>query len=364
MKESSTRYREVAEELEADIRGGKYATGRFPSLTQLMRKFGVSRPTAVRSVDLLKKKGVLVSRPGSGVFVRNVGRNIGLILPGIGYSEFFPPIISALSQLCQKDGFGLLFSEVFSQSASKRLEQARTLAQDLVDKRASGVIFQPLEYSPEAADANREIATILDQAKIPTVLLDYDICPLPQRSVFDVVGINNMDAGRRLAEHVIAQGARRICFFVNPHYSSTMQRRMDGVRLAAWNAQIAFDVLVADSHDIRAVSRCMRGRRRPDAFICGNDTMAAHLQAMLAKLSIQVARDVLLAGFDDVQLASLLVPPLTTIHQPCRDYAAAAYRTLMERMEAKVQSLPREIFVDAPLVVRESTQGIQKGKRR
>ena len=63
----------------------------------------------------------------------------------------------------------------------------------------------------------------------------------------------------------------------------------------------------------------------------------------------------MLAGFDDVHYATTMVPPLTTVHQPCADIATVAYRTLRERMGNA--NLPtRRILLPAPLVVRESTQ--------
>ena len=63
---------------------------------------------------------------------------------------------------------------------------------------------------------------------------------------------------------------------------------------------------------------------------------------------------VMLAGFDDVRCASLMTPPLTTIHQPCNDLALLAYKSLRERI--KNPDLPsRKILLPAPLVVREST---------
>ena len=62
----------------------------------------------------------------------------------------------------------------------------------------------------------------------------------------------------------------------------------------------------------------------------------------------------MLAGFDDVQFASVMTPQLTTIHQPCDGIAAMAFRALQERM-ADPSLPPREIYLAAPLVVRQST---------
>ena len=96
-------YGAVADALLKDVRSGKYAPGAaFPSLTAIMRRFGVTRMTAARAVDELRRRGVVLTVPGSGSRVRN--RSIGLVLPGLAYSEVFQPILATLSALCRRSG--------------------------------------------------------------------------------------------------------------------------------------------------------------------------------------------------------------------------------------------------------------------
>lgn len=119
----------MADELCADIRAGKYSASRlFPSLTRIMNRFGVTRVTAMRIVDELKRRGVIVAVPRSRIVVKNVNRTIGLIVPGIAYSEFFPPIVSEISRLAQKEGYTLLFGDVSSRSADQRARCAEESA--------------------------------------------------------------------------------------------------------------------------------------------------------------------------------------------------------------------------------------------
>ncbi|MBQ1345241.1 MAG: GntR family transcriptional regulator [Kiritimatiellae bacterium] len=73
----------MAAKLSAEIRAGKYAVRRsFPSLTKIMRRFGVTRVTAMRSVDELKRLGVVAAVPKSGIVVkRAASQKIGLVVP-------------------------------------------------------------------------------------------------------------------------------------------------------------------------------------------------------------------------------------------------------------------------------------------
>ena len=95
------------------------------------------------------------------------------------------------------------------------------------------------------------------------------------------------------------------------------------------------------------------------------DATAALFKQTAESLSLRVPDDLLLAGFDDVSIASLLSPPLTTIRQPCREIGEAAFMALVGRMNDPSLTV-REIYLDAPLVVRRSTEraGIVRREKR
>ena len=98
----------------------------------------------------------------------------------------------------------------------------------------------------------------------------------------------------------------------------------------------------------------MARRPRPDAFVCENDVLAARLLKTLAALGHRVPQDVRLAGFDDVQIARLSSPALTTIRQPCDLIARTAFDRLLSRI-ARPQQEPLHLVPAAELIVREST---------
>ena len=99
----------------------------------------------------------------------------------------------------------------------------------------------------------------------------------------------------------------------------------------------------------------MRGKSRPDAFVCRNDPLAAQLLQTLGTLGFKVPDKVRVAGFDDAKIARLLNPPLTTIRQPVRLIAETAVESLFQRIRTP-DLAPREIQLSAPLVVRASTR--------
>ena len=127
-------------------------------------------------------------------------------------------------------------------------------------------------------------------------------------------------------------GAKSVHFMMQPNCAWSVHARKDGVATALANAGCSrFRTLVAKADDLGALKRHLR-RGRPDAFVCANDTTAAKFKQTLMRAGLRVPADIGLAGFDDIQLAALMTPPLTTIHQPCNEIGAVAYETLIGRI--------------------------------
>ena len=357
----------VFETLRGEIRSGKFVSSeRFPSETALTRRFKCSRQTVVHALMSLENLGLLRRERGSGTYLtkraRRFGSSIGLIIPGIGCGEIFPPIFQEISRLAQKEGIALLFGGDSSCSAAVRAERTMELARQFIEKGVTGVIFQPMEFFEESERYNQDIVSIFQAAGIPVVLIDCDVVASPGRSMCDVVGINNFDVGRILARHMVEQGARNVKVLRKPLCATTVMDRVLGVQTVLGAARIEDFTVTAEPSDEPAIARALRGRNGADAFICGNDAVASHLLVTLRKLGKRVPEDILVAGVDDVEYATLVTPPLTTIHQPCEAIAATAFDRLLARIDSP-DLPPRECLLPAPLVVRASTQSSPKKRR-
>ena len=349
-------YQKVAAALRDEIRAGAYAGKEtFPSLTKIMRRFGVSRPSAVRSVAELKRMGLVAAKKGAGTFVQTRNRTIGIAIPGTADSEFFSAIMDGIVYNCNRCGIDLVAGDMFPVDHRQRASQAERLARHFASIRVGGVIMQPVGFAENADSINGVIADILGKAGIPVVLIDYDILPPPARSSYDLVSIDNFTAGRRIASHLLEAGAKRICCLLRRLSAESVRTRYAGVEAEVIRATGGrrVNVIVSEPDDARTISAGLK-KYRPDAIVCSNDIAANMLAKTLAKLGLRIPDDVMLTGFDDVELARGMNPPLTTIRQPCFEIASMAFRTLLERM-AKPNIPPREILLDTKLVVRAST---------
>lgn len=365
MNAQTVKFKSLFESLKSKILCGAYDFERpLPSVRALMNRTGLSSSTVRHALDELEHAGLVVRTRGRGTFVTKaaMSRKIGLFVPGVSYSEFFPPLVDEVSRLALENGYALCLGNVMAEDKSARMRQARETVSEFVAAGVSGVIYQPVEFCGDPVSLNGELVGILSKAGIAVVLLDRDIVPSPSRSGYDLVGINNFHAGELLARHLLEAGAKRVGYLAGKG-RVPLGDRYEGVRSVLEKARRSVRaLLLPDSGSAKGTLLAM-ARFRADAIVCANDGLAAEVMRLLAEKGTRVPHDIMLAGFDDVRLAALMSPPLTTIRQPIAAIAAAAFACLIGRMEGTA-SAPVEINLPVTLVVRDSTRRRAVSKRK
>lgn len=367
---SSTKHRAISRQLATEIIAGKYRqTGRLPSESQFVKRFGVSRPTVGRALKELQEQGLIDRRQGSGTYIRtkqdrahgnsSVIPQLGMIVPNLRHTEIFESICGELASLARVNDYGLWWGPNASPVSEMKMSvaEAEELCTRFVERGVAGVFFVPFEHQADQQAANQRIIERLRQAAIPVVLIDRDIGAFPNRSPYDLVGVDNFAGGYQLAEHLIKLGAKRLGYIMRPLTASTVDARIAGAR----SAMLAYGieapqpfVYSGDPTDPKFV-RSFALAKQFDAVLCTSDHLAAQLMQSLTRLGIRVPQDLRVVGFDDVRYASLLTIPLTTMEQPCRDIAITAFNTLRERI--KNPTLPPCTRTLTPRIVVRETCG-------
>jgi LacI family transcriptional regulator len=239
-------------------------------------------------------------------------------------------------------------------STDLRPAKEKRLLELLQEQGVRGIIISPTGKDP---------APLLEVSRrgTPVVLIDQprgrlDLCAV---SVDDVLG------GRLAAEHLLALGHRRIAYLSGTVNPDPVARRRRGVRDALRAAGLEpdralFDVEVpvhppslADAA-AGAVGAILSAVPRPTAVICLNDSAALGLLDGLAAAGVRVPADISVMGYDDLQFAARLAPPLTTVSQPKYQLGHAAADLLLD--EARAGHTHRETTFQPSLVVRSSTR--------
>ena len=356
------KHREVYASLRRQIQSGHWKKGeRLPSEAELVRTFGASRITVGRAVRDLQTEGLVDRRVGSGTYVKtreSAGAlSFGLLIPDLGETEIFEPICQGMMASPLAREHALLWGSVNGARASKE-DRAWQLCRQYIDRRVAGVFFAPLELTAEKDGVNHRIARALDEARIPVVLLDRTVLPYPGRGHHDLVGIDNRRAGFVITAHLLRLGCRRLAFVALPNAAATVDAREAGYReaLYAWDVPIDRTFVHRLDPADRTVVRALIESGRPDAIVCANDRTAGHLMQTLLQLEYAIPRDIRLVGIDDVEYASLLPVPLTTLRQPTRQIGDAALSAMLERV-TRTDLPARDILLQCDLIVRASCGG-------
>lgn len=344
--------------LRSEILDGKYDGAiRFPSEPALARRFGVSRSTITRVLAILKQDGLVVSRKGSGSRVRfeklGGSRRIGLLVPGPESNLFYAGIVKGAVEKCRELGYEPLIRRVTAADGKMcQRREAAAIAREFIESHVDGVLLLPFSPLRGDLDVNAIILAALHKEGIAVQLVNRPIDGA-NGGACDLVCIDNVAAGRRIATHLIGRGVRRCVFLESPPVES--------IRLRYVGLTLEFeDIKGSEVHRVsgraestRVVSGWLR-RFRPQAFACGSDGVARRLMNMLSKIGVGVPDDVMVTGFDDVPSEMERDCGLTTIAQPLAEIGSMSILRLVERMRNR--SLPRcTILLDAPLVVRAST---------
>ena len=359
-----SKHNQVFSTLLREIENGRWKDGeRLPSEAQLVERFGHSRITVGRALRDLQAAGVISRRVGSGSFVQRAGStprlSFGLLIADLGETDIFEPICRGMmaSPLAREHAllWGSAVIATTPGDAEQRGERAWQLCRQYIERQVDGVFFAPVEMTPASDDVNHRIVRAFDTAGIPVVLLDRTVTPYPDPGHHDLVGIDNRRAGYLMTEHMLTLGAHRVLFVRQPNSAPTVDAREAGYREAMYARRTPFAWLESarlDPEDVAEVKTMLR-ERAPDGILCANDRTAGRLMHTLRKLGVQVPGDIRIVGIDDVDYASLLPVPLTTLRQPTQQLGEVALSVMLARV-AQRDLPPRDTRLRCEIVVRDS----------
>ncbi|MEM7732594.1 MAG: LacI family DNA-binding transcriptional regulator [Pseudomonadota bacterium] len=243
---------------------------------------------------------------------------IGAIIPTME-NAIFARGIQAVQEELGRAGATLL---VASSAYKPDLENEQIRA--LVARGADGILL--IGHARDLA-----IYDFLDRRNVPVcVSWAYDPSqPKPS------VGFDNRSAMRAMAEEVLKRGHRRIAMISARQSDNDRARdRVQGVRDAMRTAGIDCSEMTVFETDYTieaggaALSTLVASSPGPSAVICGNDVLAVGAVKAAQRLGLRVPEDISITGFDDIELAEVIVPALTTVHVPHREMGVLAARQL------------------------------------
>lgn len=360
MSNSKPRYLQIYEDLLVSIRNQSYAPGDLlPSEKTICERYSASRPTVAKALKMLSDEKLVERRAGFGTTVlapERSGLTAGLLLPELAEIEILQPIATSIVDTGSAYDLQVVHPYELNRPQDRK---AITLSQveQLIKKKVNGVFFAPLEHIPDLQSFNLSMIERLTENGIHVVLLDRDIYPWPRQTPFDLIGIDNTEAGYTMANHLLANGCQQLAFVSQANPAMTVKLRKIGAREAliqnGFSARSLIEIHYEGDHTEAAAKQLIESKA--DGILCANDATAAPILRALIDLGAKIPDQVKVCGFDDVKYASLLSVPLTSYRQPCVDIGRIAVETMVHRIKAP-ESPPHRIALQGNIVTRRSSE--------
>ena len=151
------------------------------------------------------------------------------------------------------------------------------------------------------------------------------------------VGSDNFAGGRLAAEHLLAQGRKRLGFFGNvevPEFAARFAGFQQALAAAGQSEGTLLPMHLTSESSYSAIEEYLVGHSSPDGIVAASDVIAMSALRALAERGRRVPQDVGVVGYDDVLIATHTTPPLTTIRQNVGLGAKIMIDLLFRRMKA------------------------------
>ena len=306
----------------------------------------VATTTRDRIGRLARQMGYVPNHVARSLRARRLNA-LGIVIPHSSAHVFSHPyfmeLLRGVSEVASNRGFTVTLSV---SKAEDSVDEA--YLRILNSGRVDGVIVA------SASIHDPYLASLARSGHHAVLLGRYPLDP-----TLTTVGIDDRKGGRAVTDHLIGHGHRLVGHISGPEGHLSATDRAEGYRDALGEHGLPYRadlVLVGDYSTPSGYEiglQLLRRRRRPTAVFVANDEMAFGVLQAARELGLHVPNDLALAGFDDIQLASVMRPTLTTVRQPIADLGSEAASRLIDLVLGAVSDV-RHVVKTTELVVRES----------
>ena len=309
---------------------------------------GVTAATSQRIHDVATRLSY-VPHAGARSLITRRTHTIGALLPDL-HGEFFSELIRGIDLAARARGLHLLVSS--SHDGAEDAAAALRAMQGRVD----GMLI--LSGHVDAAFLRANLP-----ASVPAVLLNSAV----KSKAYAVLNIDNYGGAYAMVQHLIAQGRRRIALVGGPQDNFDAAERTRGYRaaMARLVPTIPPEILSGDFSEeagYDAARKLLVNKLRPQAIFAANDMMAVGCLRAFREADVRVPEDIAVGGFDDIPLARLTTPALTTVRVRIVDFGTRAMDRLAMMIEDSADATREKHaqLLGAELVIRQSC-GAQQG---
>lgn len=340
-------YKQIMNNLKKQILSGQLPTNsQLPTENELSETYQVSRITSKRALSELEQAGLINRTRGKGSFVKDTAIHDSQQEPNKSYRILFLlPFIHDLS-------LGDFTKGLLPIAQNNQIEVVMGSPEFFLQKTANELMseYVGLIYYAENDDPYLDLLVELSLNKFPVVSLDKKIFELD----FPTVSSDNVAGGKLAAQSLINQGHTQIAYvFGQETHPQTVRDRYIGYLTALNSAKLNFQTSSINSNTtIKDLLNYVK-ETKVTALVCENDLIAIEAMHSLKQEGYLIPEDFSIVGFDNIQTANFVEPPLTTIAQDFEKIGQIAGQTLIEWIENKQR--PKDVKVPVHLIKRKST---------
>jgi DNA-binding LacI/PurR family transcriptional regulator len=309
------------------------------SISTVSRSFHMPelvRPhTRTRVLEIAAELGYTPNRAARGLITGRTG-NVGLIVPDIA-NPFFPALVKAAQARARARDYSVFLADT-EEDPDAELQLIRAMA-----KQVDGVI---------ACSSRMSESKLREVAALTSLVLVNRRSPGVASVSMDMAG-----GMQQAVEHLHALGHRRCVYLAGPRHSWSNRQRQKALTAATERLGMASTVLgpfdPGYEAGVRAADQALA--ETPTAIVAYNDLIALGVLARLSDRGVSVPGQVSVVGFDDIQMAVIATPPLTTVAAPTATVGRAAVDLLLGPGAGHVRDGRQVREIKTELRVRSST---------
>jgi len=299
----------------------------------------VREDTYRRIMQAVEEVGYVPNQQARSLKTRST-LSIGVVVPDIS-NQFFPEIVKGIDDAANMDNYTIILCNTDNDA-----EREERCINALLSKDIDGIIYIGTAKSK---------AILQRKTELPIVLVDRK---LGERYIS--VTTNNYQGGYMATEHLIHTGHSSIALITGPVFITTYFDRLRGYMDALnanslhYSEELVFECDFTSKSGYDAAYRLCEQNVQVDAIFATNDLMALSIIRALLELGKKVPEDIAVVGYDDIYIASIVMPALTTIRQPKYEMGKKAAELLIKAIH-KEEITQRQIEMTPTLIVRETT---------
>jgi LacI family transcriptional regulator len=305
--------------------------------------YGVHKDTREKVLAVAKRLNYRVNQMAKGLAVGK-SHTLGLLVPDIR-NPFVTELVRGAEDAAFAAGYHILLCNSYL-DAAKEVQYVHSL----LDKRVEGILMHSVH-----ALGKGEIKE-LSGSGVPVVLLHQQ----PSASAFSSVCVNQFKGGMLAGEHLIELGHNKIAYLNGPRGHANFSERTKGFMKAMMSSkQKITPIVMHGTPDFEGgyqmARKLLEQNRGVTAVFAANDVAAFGVARAVFEAGLSIPEDISLIGFDNVELANVVRPPLTTIHQPKYEMGQAAVQILLDQAKSGRLGVPEQREFGVRLVMRSST---------